>query len=155
MGDGLGGDERLSHWDLQEDTTQGGHRRRRCRFEVILLWIAREEKDAVWGLQGLALSQRSGGCGGGEAGETDPKWWKSLKPYVWGMCVCVCLGHKQSFGVRRGDWSRRGHWVCRGRGESSYLCTQLGFRPTCCLSHSLRLMEALTLQSINNATWKL
>ena len=46
-GDGLGGDEKLSHLDLLENTTQGGHRRRGCRFEGILLWIAREEKDAV------------------------------------------------------------------------------------------------------------
>lgn len=47
MGDGLGGDERLSHWDLEESTTWCGHRRRRCRFDGTRIWIARQEKEAI------------------------------------------------------------------------------------------------------------
>ena len=119
----------------------------------------------VWGDTALDSKRGEGCCVRTERSGSQPEirwlWWRGgwrnwpqMVKVIEAICVgsvwvCVCLGHKQSFGVRRG------HWGCRGRGESSYLCTQLGFRPTCCLSHSLCLMEALTLQSINNAAWKL
>lgn len=63
----------------------GQQERRRMLCEDCKVWLS---------------ARRSGGCGGGEAGETDPKWLRVVKAICVGS-VCVCSGHKQFWCEKR------------------------------------------------------